>query len=93
MTVKRIESTLCAGWLYTNDIGHPDWIVILRDPQGDWVQLDDGGISYHQTPEGLRSFLDDWIADSAFDADDPGPNTDTLEAYRAAADFIEQAAK
>jgi hypothetical protein len=93
MAVEQITGTVCAGWTYVDERGEASWLIVVRSDAGEWIQLDDSGISYDQSAGRLRGFIDDWMNDAAIDNGEstPWPCPDIAEVYRAAADFIEQA--
>lgn len=93
MTVKQMSGTVCAGWTYVDERGVDSWLVVVRSNAGEWIQLDDGGVSYDQTAARLREFIDEWVADAEVDNGEstPFPCPDIAEVYRTAAEFVEQA--
>lgn len=91
MTVARIAGTECAAWTYLDERDLQCWKAVMRTGPGQWVEIDGDGVSYHQTGAKLREFIDEWIADAALGDDDPGPTVDTIEVYRLAAEFIDEA--
>lgn len=86
-----MEGIVCAGWTYVDERDVTSWLVVLRHADGEWVQLDDAGISYNRTAAKLREFIDEWMNDAAIDnGESTGwPAADVAEVYRSAADFIE----
>jgi hypothetical protein len=82
-----VDNAAC--WTYVDERDIVNWKVIVKDPTGQWMEIDDGGVSYNVTVESLTKFIDDWITDAKADPDGvPMPSDDTIEVYRQAAEFV-----
>lgn len=88
MTVERIDTTACAAWTYVDERDITNWKVLIRHG-GEWFELGEDGLTYDQTPEKLREFIDEWIAEAA-DGLEEMPPPDVIEVYRQAAAFIDE---
>lgn len=91
MTITRIDSAVCAAWIYTDERDEECFKLVARVSDGKWLEIDQDGVAYDQSPDQIRKFMADWIEDAALDPEDPGPTQDTRDVYEAAAQFIEAA--